>query len=36
MLKSYGMESGNRKQPFDVLALSENGQTEVFKTYENY
>ncbi|MEA5472115.1 DUF411 domain-containing protein [Spirulina sp. 06S082] len=35
-LGTPGMESGNRKQPFDVLALSENGQTEVFKTYENY
>ncbi|MDY7015008.1 MAG: DUF411 domain-containing protein [Cyanobacteriota bacterium] len=35
-LGTPGMESGNRKQPFDVLAFGGNGQVEVFASYENY
>jgi hypothetical protein len=33
---SPGMESGNNKQPFEVLTLGKNGSTQVFKTYQNY
>lgn len=35
-LGTPGMEAGERKQPFDILAFNENGQVEVFKHYENY
>ncbi len=31
-----GMESGDRKQPFDVLAFNTNGKMAVFKHYEKY
>lgn len=33
---SPGMESGNTKQPFQVLRLAKNGTTDVFKNYQNY
>ncbi len=35
-LGTPGMESGDRKQAFDILAFDDNGQVEVFKHYENY
>lgn len=31
-----GMEVGDRKDPFSVMAFDRNGQTQVFKTYESY
>lgn len=35
-LGTPGMEAGNRKQPFDVMAFNSNGTVEVFKHYKNY
>ena len=35
-LGTPGMEAGDRKQPFDVLAFNNTGNVEVFKHYENY
>ncbi len=35
-LGTPGMEAGDNKQPFDILALEKNGAVEVFKTYETY
>jgi len=35
-LGTPGMEAGDRKQPFDILAFDRNGQVQVFKHYENY
>lgn len=35
-LGTPGMEAGDRKQAFDILAFDDNGQVEVFKHYENY
>ena len=35
-LGTPGMEAGERKQPFDVLAFNDSGKVEVFKHYENY
>ena len=35
-LGTPGMEAGERKQPFDVLAFNDNENVEVFKHYENY
>jgi hypothetical protein len=31
-----GMESGNRKQPFSIVAFDKKGEVEVFKEYQNY
>lgn len=35
-LGTPGMESGNRKQPFAILAFDKKGEVEVFKEYQNY
>jgi hypothetical protein len=35
-LGTPGMESGDIKQPFDIIALGKKGEVEVFKSYENY
>lgn len=35
-LGTPGMEAGDRKQPFDVLAFNNSGNVEVFKQYQNY
>ncbi|MDJ0600646.1 MAG: DUF411 domain-containing protein [Crocosphaera sp.] len=35
-LGTPGMEAGDRKQPFDVLAFNNSEDVEVFKHYENY
>ncbi|HAC63271.1 MAG TPA: metal-binding protein, partial [Cyanothece sp. UBA12306] len=35
-LGSPGMESGDRKQPFDVLAFNNKGKIKVFQQHENY
>lgn len=31
-----GMEAGDRKEPFGVLAFNQNGEVEVFKEYRSY
>ena len=35
-LGSPGMEAGDTKQPFQVLAFNQQGETEVFNEYESY
>lgn len=35
-LGSPGMEAGDMKQPFQVLAFDQNGRVEVFKEYQSY
>ncbi len=35
-LGTPGMESGNRKQPFAIVAFDKKGKVEVFKEYQNY
>lgn len=35
-LGTPGMEVGNRKQPFEVLAFNTDGKVEVFKDYQSY
>ena len=35
-LGTPGMETGDRKQPFDILAFNDSGKVEVFKRYESY
>lgn len=35
-LGTPGMESGNRKKPFAILAFDKKGEVEVFKEYQNY
>jgi hypothetical protein len=35
-LGTPGMEAGDRKQPFAILAFNGGGEVEVFKYYENY
>ena len=35
-LGSPGMEAGDMKQPFQVLAFNQQGETEVFNEYESY
>ncbi|WGV24991.1 DUF411 domain-containing protein [Halotia branconii] len=35
-LGTPGMESGNRKQPFAILAFDKKGEVEVFQEYQNY
>ena len=31
-----GMEAGDRKQPFQILAFNDRGEVEVFKEYQSY
>jgi hypothetical protein len=35
-LGTPGMEAGNKKQPFQVLAFGNKGEIEVFKEYQSY
>jgi hypothetical protein len=35
-LGTPGMESGNRKQPFTIVAFDKKGEVEVFQEYQNY
>ncbi|MEA5507254.1 DUF411 domain-containing protein [Halotia wernerae UHCC 0503] len=35
-LGTPGMESGNRKQPFTIMAFDKKGEVEVFKEYQSY
>ena len=35
-LGTPGMEAGQRKQPFEVLAFNQSGEVEVFKNYSRY
>ena len=35
-LGTPGMEAGERKQPFEILAFNQTGEIEVFKSYNSY